>query len=97
MKTSNEVSTHYQIYRETVLADITKIVAEHMEQPEDEIGENAHLINDIGCDSLDITEIIMLIEDHFDIDIPEDNVEDARTPGQVADGLFKLLGNIEND
>ncbi|MEA1951790.1 MAG: phosphopantetheine-binding protein [Planctomycetota bacterium] len=97
MKTTNEMPARSGLSRENVLADITKIVAEHMDQPAEGIGEDDHLVNDIGCDSLDITEIVMMIEDDFDIEIPEEHVQDARTPDEVTDGVFKLLGETESD
>jgi acyl carrier protein len=52
--------------------------------------ESDALVEDLGCDSLDIVEISMGLEEHFDISIPDDFNEEVGTIGQVTDGVLRL-------
>jgi formylglycine-generating enzyme len=53
--------------------------------------QESRLVADLGCDSLDITEIVMETEDHFDFTIPTD-VDLPDTIGQIVDGVLQLVG-----
>jgi acyl carrier protein len=57
----------------------------------DQLHEHTRLNADLGCDSLDIVEIAMEVEEHFDISVPDDQSEGAQTLGQIADGVLELL------
>ncbi len=56
--------------------EITKkvidIVVEHLDVSRDQVSAGTHLVNDLGADSLDTAELVMEIEDVFDLNIPED-------------------------
>jgi acyl carrier protein len=77
--------------RTEVLQNVTQIVADQLGRPVDGIAECSALDEDLGCDSLDIVEIAMRLEEHFDIAIPDDFGERARTIGAVTDGVLQLL------
>jgi acyl carrier protein len=62
-----------------------------MGMPVDRIAEDNALVEDLGCDSLDIVEISMELEEHFDISIPDEFGEQIRTIGDVTDGVLQLL------
>ena len=47
---------------------------------------------DLGCDSLDVTEIVMETEDHFDLTIPSEADDLPDTIGDIVDGVLKLAG-----
>jgi acyl carrier protein len=76
--------------RNDVLQHVTRIVADQLGRPADGLAES-HALEDLGCDSLDIVEIAMRLEEHFDIVIPDDFGESARTIGEVTDGVLQLL------
>ena len=61
---------------------IEKIIAETIGCDQDMVKDDAHFVNDLGADSLNIVEIVMGIEDQFDIEIPDDDAETLHT---VAD------------
>merc|ERR1719400_1467186 len=44
----------------------------------------AHFINDLGLDSLDVVEVIMAVEDEFGFEIPDEHAEKLLTPGKIA-------------
>ena len=58
---------------------VKKIVAGHLGMPVDDIQSNHKFIEDLGADSLDSVEIIMLIEEEFNIEIPDHEVEQMFT------------------
>ena len=62
---------------------IIGIVSEKMDKPKDNITHEMSFINDLGCDSLDTVELMMDIEDAFDLSIPEEEAEKIVTVGDA--------------
>lgn len=58
---------------------ITKIIAEKFDVDPVEIVPDASLIDDLGADSLDLVELVMTIEEEFDIEIPDDDTKNLVT------------------
>lgn len=58
---------------------VKKIMADHLEVSEDEIKLESDFQDDLGVDSLDIFEIVMEIEDEFDLEIPNEDIENVKT------------------
>lgn len=56
----------------------------------DKITLKTNIHSDLDADSLDAVEIIMTIEDEFDVEIPDDIVEKLQTVGQIVDYLERL-------
>ena len=83
--------------RDLVVKDVKQIVGEQMGIAPDIIQETDELINDLGCDSLDVTEIAMEVEDHFAISVPDDLAEQARTIAEIADGVLQLFARHRPD
>lgn len=71
--------------RAEIAAKIFEIVSEKMDKPKDEITEEMHIINDLGADSLDQVELMMDIEDKFDLHIPEEDAEKIQTIKDAID------------
>ncbi len=74
-----------------VLDRIVKVVSEELAISEDEITEDASFIDDLGADSLDVVELIMALEEEFDIEIPD---EDAEEIGTVSDAVDYIEENL---
>lgn len=55
---------------------IKKVIAEHLDMDEGEIKIESTFSDDLGIDSLDIFEIVMELEDEFDMEIPTEDLED---------------------
>ena len=64
---------------------IKKIVAEQLGSGEDEITNESSFIDDLGADSLDTVELVMSLEDEFDIEIPDDDAEKIATVQAAID------------
>jgi acyl carrier protein len=77
--------------RQMALTVVKTIVAEYSTVSATEIREEHHLENDLGLDSLDIVEISMEIEEHFDISVPDEISGQAATVGAIVDGVLTLL------
>lgn len=66
------------------------IVAEKLEVDVEKIVPEASFINDLGADSLKIVELMMTLEDEFDIEIPDDEAENLLTVKDALDYLEKI-------
>lgn len=62
-----------------ILKKLKKIIMEQLEVEEDEIKLESSFQDDLGADSLDVVELIMAIEDEFDIEIPDEDAEKIAT------------------
>lgn len=54
---------------------VKEIIVEQLGVAEEEVIENASFIEDLGADSLDTVELVMALEEEFDIEIPDDDAE----------------------
>jgi acyl carrier protein len=54
---------------------VQKIIADHLDISIDKVVDDAHLIDDLGADSLHIVELIMAFETEYDIEIPDEDTE----------------------
>ena len=67
------------------------IIAEVLNLESDEISPNATFVDDLGADSLDIFQIIMGIEEEFDIEIPNEAAEKIVTVGDAAAAIKNAM------
>ena len=63
----------------TVEERVRKIVVEQLGVKEDELKNNASFVDDLGADSLDTVELVMALEEKFDIEIPDEDAEKIQT------------------
>jgi len=66
-----------------IMGKISEIVIQHLGVAQDQIVPEAHFINDLGADSLGTVELIMSLEEAFDLDIPDEQAEQIRTVGDA--------------
>ena len=66
---------------------VREIVCEQLGVGEDEVTPDASFIEDLGADSLDIVELVMAMEEEFDIEIPDDDAERIQTIGDAINYL----------
>lgn len=67
-----------------ILAKIREVVAEKLDVDKDEVTESAHFVDDLGADSLDVVELIMGLEDEFDLEISDEKAEELETVGDAV-------------
>ena len=68
---------------ETVEQRVKKIVAEQLGVNDADIKPESTFVDDLGADSLDTVELVMELEEEFDINIPDDAAEKIQTVGQA--------------
>ena len=72
---------------------VIEIVCEHLAYNKDQTTRSTNFIEDIGADSLDIVELIMELEEEFDIQIPDDQAEKIKTVGEAIDFIEVAIKN----
>ena len=77
----------------TVEERVVDIVAEQLGVEKDKIKRDTHFVNDLGADSLDTVELVMELEEEFDISIPEDAADKIQRVGEAIDYIEKHQGN----
>jgi len=70
---------------------VIQIVAEQMSVDKATITRNTSFVNDLNADSLDTVELVMELEDEFDLTIPDDEAEKLKTVGEAIDYIKKQL------
>ena len=70
---------------------VKKIVAEQLGVAEDEIKLESSFVDDLGADSLDTVELVMALEDEFEIEIPDEQAEKITTVQQAVDYATKNM------
>lgn len=66
-----------------LLDDVKEVVVEQLNVNADEIKEESKFVEDLGADSLDVVELVMALEEKFDIEIPDDAAESIATVGDA--------------
>ena len=73
-----------------MLEQIKKMVADNLGVEESKITENASFKDDLGADSLDLFEMVMALEEAFNVEIPSEDLEKIKTIKDVKDYIEKL-------
>jgi acyl carrier protein len=66
-----------------MLEKVKEVVVEQLDCNADEIKEESRFIEDLGADSLDVVELVMALEEEFDIEIPDEDAEKILTVGDA--------------
>lgn len=67
----------------TTIEKLTAVVVERLGVSPEEVKPEANFRNDLGADSLDVVELVMELEDEFDIEITDEAAEKLQTVGDV--------------
>lgn len=70
---------------EEVFEKVKNIIVEQLQATETAVTMESSFIDDLGADSLDLVELIMALEEEFDIEIPDADAEKVVTVGDVVD------------
>jgi acyl carrier protein len=71
---------------------LSQIIVDQLGVSVEEIKPEASFIDDLGADSLDIVELVMAMEEEFDIEIPDDDAERIRT---IGDAFSYIKARVE--
>ncbi|MDG2052100.1 MAG: acyl carrier protein [Myxococcota bacterium] len=72
-------------------ARVTDLIVEQLGVSKEEVVIQASFVDDLGADSLDIVELVMSIEENFDVEIPDEDAEKLQTIGDAVTYLKERL------
>lgn len=72
-------------------ARVTDLIVEQLGVSKEEVVNQASFVDDLGADSLDIVELVMSIEENFDVEIPDEDAEKLQTIGDAVTYLKERL------
>ena len=78
--------------QEVILQKVCSIVSEQLDKKLDEIKSDSNFQNDLGADSLDTVELVMALEEAFDIEIPDEAAEGIATVGDAVKFIEEKKG-----
>ena len=67
-----------------VLEKVKMILSNQFDVEEDSITPETNIADDLGADSLDLVELIMALEDEFEVEVPDDEIENIKTVGELV-------------
>ena len=70
---------------ENVKERAKNIIVEQLGVEADQVNPEAQFVNDLGADSLDTVELIMALEEEFDVEIPDEKAEKIKTVGEAIE------------
>ena len=79
---------------EEIVARLVNYLGEHLERaPKSPIGVDSHLVKDLNLDSIQSFEMVADLEDHYEVAIPLDAMNDLKTVGDLAKVIASLLAD----
>lgn len=78
---------------EQIRQKVVDIVCEHLAVNKDQVNDSTSFMEDIGADSLDIVELVMELEEEFDIQIPDSQAEKIKTVGEAVEHIKIAVRN----
>lgn len=73
--------------KDTALAKVKDVVAKQLSIDEEKVTLESSFTDDLGADSLDLVELVMAFEEEFDVEIPDEDVEQLQTIENAVDYL----------
>lgn len=71
--------------KDEIFSKVKSIVAEQLSVEEDQVTPEANFQNDLNADSLDVVEMVMALEEAFDVEIPDEAAEEIKTVQDAVD------------
>ncbi len=71
----------------TTLEKVASLIAEQLNKPVSDITAEKEVVKDLGADSLDIVELVMTIEEEFNVSVPEEEAIGIKTVGDIVNIL----------
>jgi acyl carrier protein len=78
--------------RDEALGTLREVAVEILSVEPDQVTESARFKEDLDADSLDLVELVMGLEERFDISVPEEELEGVTTVGQAVDLVLAKVG-----
>ncbi|MDR5695497.1 MAG: acyl carrier protein [Armatimonadota bacterium] len=68
----------------SVFERVKSIIVEQLNVDEEEVTPEASFVEDLGADSLDVVELVMALEEEFELEIPDEDAEKIQTVGEAV-------------
>lgn len=68
----------------SILEQVKEVVVEQLDVNAEEVKQESKFVEDLGADSLDVVELVMALEEKFEIEIPDDEAEKISTVGDAV-------------
>ncbi|MDB2592656.1 acyl carrier protein [Gammaproteobacteria bacterium] len=78
---------------ENIAAEVCQVVADQLSVELDTVKPESSFTDDLGADSLDTVELVMALEEKFDIEIPDEEAEKIQTVGMAIDAIKSKKGS----
>ena len=78
---------------DTLQSQIRNLVSEQLGVDQSEMTPGAKILDDLGADSLDVVELVMALEEAFDIEIPDEDADLMNTVGDVESYVAKRVAS----
>ena len=82
---TNIAKGHPRTDMDRMLEKIKEILAEQLDANADDMTMDTKIADDLNADSLDVVELLMSIEDEFEVEIPDEEIENLKTIGDVVE------------
>ena len=67
-----------------IFEQVKKILCDQLDLEEEQVNEDSEVIDDLGADSLDIVDLMITLEEEFDTEIPDEDIENLKTVGDIV-------------
>lgn len=74
-----------------VFEKVKEILCEQLDVEEEKVTLESSIVDDLGADSLDVVDLVMSLEEEFDVEIPDEDVENMKTVGDIVKYVEKKL------
>lgn len=71
---------------------VTQIIIEHLELEPEKVVPEAHFIDDLGISSMDLWELVLVMEDEFGLEVPDEDLEKIGTIQDAINFIESLVG-----
>ena len=75
-----------------IFEKVREILVDQLDVEEDTVTMEANIQNDLGADSLDIVDLVMSLEEEFDVEIPDDEIENIKAVGDIVKYIENIKG-----
>lgn len=67
-----------------IFEKVKEILIDQLDAEEEKVTMEASIVDDLGADSLDLVDLVMSLEEEFDVEIPDEQVENIKTVGDIV-------------
>lgn len=67
-----------------VFEKVKEMLCEQLDVEEDKVTMDSSIAEDLGADSLDVVDLVMSLEEEFDVEIPDEDVENIKSVGDIV-------------